>query len=486
MSDLPFSSDKPLFESIKKKYLLDALKWLCDFHDPSSKTFLGTKMGSTWGVGYTLICLIESREIYLESKQFIRGFDEKARASVEYLIEQASFGQGICNWEANIWDTAVITRAILLYSLIYPDTARSLSTTKKILEDSIRWLCIQVISWHNLRYTLGIAELSQVLRTIISFKKIYPDTFDAIRKDIAESMDQSDVIRFMIEEMVHSAAPQTIDVDGKNEDVVVWDDGVFGTAETIISLSKYVEYLDSLEIKGDCEEEKKQLLDFMGPALRYIELQQKDGRWGIEEETAIALRAYIAGYRVWGKRIGPEPHIVFKALRYLCDTKTVFADGSIAHEMEPTIYFAMALIETLKNWKLPDSLCQERSTIQLYDYIVWNTPSRTTYERLLRTKAETEASVLRSVNDRLTNRLVQIGKQLGFWQALAYLTIWLIVLGFLLSFSNTINTTTISVPIGFEVTDWEVFLALLGSWATVGFALYNFIFKRLYKRNNMG
>jgi hypothetical protein len=49
MSNLPFSPNTPLFDTIKKKYLLDGLKWIGDFRDPNSKDLLGIKTGSLWG-----------------------------------------------------------------------------------------------------------------------------------------------------------------------------------------------------------------------------------------------------------------------------------------------------------------------------------------------------------------------------------------------------------------------------------------------------
>jgi hypothetical protein len=169
---------------------------------------------------------------------------------------------------------------------------------------------------------------------------------------------------------------------------------------------------------------------------------------------------------------------VFKALRYLCDDKTVFLDGSIAHEMEPTVYYALALIEVLRNWCLPEEICETKPTMELYDYILWHTPARSTYERLLRTKAESESSILRDINEDLTTRLVSVGKQLGFWQSFSYGVAWLITLVLLVMFSDSVTATTLTIPVGFRVENWEVLLTLVGSWATLGYAGYRFFVNR--------
>ena len=374
---LPFSSDKPLFDTIKNKYLLNVLKWLGDYHDSASTTFLGAKTGSTWGVAYSLICLFEARDLFLESELFPRDFDERAYASVEYLSKKATIGTVTCHWESNIWDSAVITRALLRYTSVYLEKRNNLEITR-IIEKSLQWLHNQVIDWHDLRYTLGLTELSQILRTFLVAETVLSETETNNSQVYRNNLDESETITLIINEILHSAKYERMSVDGKREEVLVWDDSVFGTGETLISLSHY---LGSRHIV-DRPELQKKILELIGPALRYLELEQKDGRWGIEEETAMVLRAYIAGHRVWGGRVEPEPHIVFKGLRYLCDSKTVFLDGSIAHELEPTVYYTMALIEALKNWDLPNNLCKEKSTIELYDYIIWNTPSRSTYERL--------------------------------------------------------------------------------------------------------
>lgn len=473
MKNLPFPPDKPLFDTIRKKYLLDVLKWLGDFHDPTSKTFLGAKTGSTWGVGYALICLFQAKAIYLESELFPGGFDQKANQSIEFLVKKATFGTETCNWEGNIWDTAVITRALMLYCIEYSESANEVRKSK-VCEKSLKWLCLQLANWHDIRYTLGITELSQILRTLVVAQEIIPDELGRISAEIQEEENHPDVLESLVEEIVHSAKLTELTSDGKSEQVVAWDEDVFGTAETIVSLSRYV----TSKATFVNQNLKKEILDLIGQALRFIELQQRDGRWGIEEETAVALRAYMVGHRAWGKPLEPEPHIVFKALRYLCDAKTVFPDGSIAHEMEPTIYYTLALIETLKGWRLPDGLCDNKPAIDLYDFILWNTPARSTYERLLRTKAESEASILRELNDSLTNRLVMLSKQLGFWQSTLYIIVWFSLLVFFVILSNSISTTPISVPIGIKVTDWQVFIALTVAWVTLGVAVYRILMNR--------
>jgi hypothetical protein len=467
MYNLPFPSDRPLFETIQSKYLFNVLKWLGDFQDPTSSTFLGAKTGSTWGVAYSLICLLHSREIYLQTNVFPSDFDTRARHSVEYLLDKTTLGKDTCHWDGNIWDTAVITRALISYKEAQPNNDHLIDIIKKAL----KWLSMQVIDWDELRYTLGLTDIAQIFRTFIIAMENLPSLLEEISVELGNPEKRDHVINVLVDEILHSVKPMEIIVDDKPENVITWEEDVFTTAEIIISLSRFI---TTESVKSNLRT-KHEILDLMGQALRFLELKQIDGRWGIEEETAVALRSYLVGHDSWDKPLQPEPHIVFKALRYFCDEKTVFPDGSIAHEMEPTIYYCLALIDTLSKWKLPDELCTKKPVIELYDYILWNTPTRSTYERLLRSKAEAEAGTLRATNKDLNSDVSKLSKQLNLWKSTLYAVGWVAFLIILISISGSVSTSPISIPAGFRIADWDVFLALTAAWATLGLFLYRIL-----------
>lgn len=166
MPELPFPAHRSLIDTLKSDYLVRPLKWLGDFQDVNSTTLLGAKTGSLWGIGYTLRCLIDAREIYLDSGEFLGNFDTKAKNAIHYLIDKAVFGRNSCNWEGVVWDTAAITRAMLHYARCYPEESKELKVLK-ICEQSLRWMSHEVQTWHTNRYTLGITDLAQVLRTFV-------------------------------------------------------------------------------------------------------------------------------------------------------------------------------------------------------------------------------------------------------------------------------------------------------------------------------
>lgn len=481
MYNLPFPPDKPLVESIKNEYLMNALKWVGDFRDPNSKELLGVKTGSLWGVGYGLRCLIEARNIYLASDAFPGDFDDKAGSATRFLIKKASFGRDNCNWEGNIWDTAVICRALLFYTQIYPDLSRQANTTA-VCRKALRWLSIQVEKWRTIRYALGIPDLSQILRTFILAQEIMPKEFEAITREIRDESSSDNLLEDLVDEIVHSVELSSQLLDGHSENVAIWDDDVFATADAIISLSKCV---TSPAFQNNSRIGASTILEILEPAIRYLELEQVDGKWGIEETTAVALRAYIAGCKALGAGRTPEPHIVFKAVRYLCDPKTVFSDGSIAHEMEPTVYMILALIEVLNNWQLPDGLCDKKPTIELYDYIIWSTPTRSTHERVLRMQAQTEADQLRDKNKSLIYNLTEKDREIRWWRTIFFILIWATVgsiIAIMLSFVVVGLGKEFTLPfVNIKVTDWEVFLAFVTPWGGLGW----FIYDRLLRWNTL-
>jgi hypothetical protein len=246
---------------------------------------------------------------------------------------------------------------------------------------------------------------------------------------VESSLD--DEIQELVGEIVHSAETKTQLYEGRDEEVAVWDDDLFSTADAIISLSRYIES-EKKSRKPSQAEHLTEIVALLRPALRFLELEQVDGKWGVEESTTVALLAYVLGSKATGEDHPPEPHIVFKAIRYLCDPQTVFADGSIAHKTEPTIYMILAFLEVLEDWDLPNGLFTEKSVHELYDYIIWNTPTRSTHERIKRMKIQSEAASLRIQNSQANEVIKEVATTMMRWRAISFLLIWGLM-GFLIS-----------------------------------------------------
>jgi hypothetical protein len=447
---------------------LDGLKWIGDFRDPNSKDLLGIKTGSLWGVGYGLQCLLKARKIYKQDGTYLGDFDEKAQNAIRYLVNKATQGTDTCCWEDNIWDTAVICRGLIKSIIEYPDLAAQINV-EQICIKSLRYLIKIVNTWKIIRYVQGITDLSQILRTFITAYEIIPSGFDSIQKEIISST-RANIIYDLADEIIHSVEIREDLYNGHKEKFAVWEDDISATADAILSLSKLI---TSNATQID-QQKAKNLNKILCLAVRFLELEQVDGRWGMEENTSLALRAYVVGSNALGLKRYPEPHIVFKAIRYLCDPKIVFSDGSIAHEMEPTVYMLLALIDVIDKWNLPDKLCCEKPVVELYDYIIWNTPARSTYERVLRMQAQTEADQLKDQNGYLEGRINHFRKQLRTWQTGSYILIVLILAALFAQWLGVGEGRQILIPlINISVYDWQAFLAFLTLFGGIAWFVYD-------------
>jgi hypothetical protein len=470
MSNLPFPSNISLKETLRDQYLLNSLRWLGDFKDSNSSQLLGTKLGSPWSVGYTARCLIEAQELFVGENGFPSRFEIRIHKSIDFLLEEAISLDGLYNWEGIIWDTAIIVRSLLYYVSSNLQMTGN-KTVFVVCAKAIKWLCIQLRNWDAERYTLGMIELSQSLRTLIFAQNIIPQCFkNIIDSDLYNSIlsDIAFIIPMLLSEFLNSVEKQEIIVGIQEETIMEWDNDIFATAETIIGLSKYLSVSNSA-LQTD---EKRKVMDVIRYALRYLEIEQSEGRWGIESVTALCLRAYILGYSVLGDvRLQPKPYIVFKALRFLCDYRVTFSDGSIAHEIEPTIYYALALLETIKNWELPKEI-SKKPLIELYDFVLWNTPSRDSLERSLRMKAESENTKLED-NIRLLSKEKENSKQ-KFLLLLTFLFIcaWIII-GML--FSILLDTFTIDLEFVPRILSSDAFIGFSVAWIGFGYFIWKFL-----------
>ncbi len=469
MTRLPFPLDRPLAETIKTQYLMDALKWIGDFRDPLSTNLLGAKTGNIWGVGYGLLCLLKSRHTFFSDDEFPGDFDTKAHNAVRFLLDKASFGQHYCNWDDNIWDTSVVCRALLHYLDIYP-TCVDRGKIVDFCGKAMRWLYNQAETSDIRRYSLGMPDSSQMLRTFVLAKSL-------IQRDdaISAHFPLDDAIQALVNEIIHSVEVKNQLYEGESEEIAVWDDDVFSTSDVIISLSRYIQVERSL-ISQSNPDRWNEIFTLLQSAIRYLELEQVDGRWGIEETTTITLQAYVLGNSIMGEDQSPEPHIVFKAIRYLCDPKTVFSDGSIAHKLEPTIYMIQAFLEVLENWELPNDIIAEKSVHELYDFIIWNTPTRSTHERVRRMKIQSEASLLRIQNNRANEIIRKMGTMIIRWRTIAFLFAWGLIgyaISFSLKFIVSNNSGLFSSALNWKVSNWEVLLAFLTLWGGLGWFIYD-------------
>lgn len=170
-----------------------------------------------------------------------------------------------------------------------------------------------------------------------------------------------------------------------------WTD-YFQSGEVIDSLALYLASCERPDFREDCKEH-------VFACVRFFETNQVDGKWGAHVDTCRALFGYLRATHVIPE-LGQEHHLVMKALRWMCDEKQAFSDGSFLHTPFITVFYAGALWQAINYWKIA-----QRPVAEVYDISLWSTPVRATEERGLRLALQIEQERLQRERQRLQMRL---------------------------------------------------------------------------------
>ena len=404
LDELPFEPPTDTLKSvIRKKYLARVAKWLLGKNEGR---ILAEESNSNWESALTIMFFVELREIFLEYDEEDEFCDKIpticAEVSRHLLRKKIGLSDHYVCWDKVTWDTAVVVRALLKILNSYPD--KFSESDRRELIDSVtkafNWLFMRFEKWETeVKYPFGPADVAQILLTTTFFKENYKIEYDKMFENYPLDNDIS------IEEQICSylfkiKQINTKSIDGFEENIVSWGD-FFQTAETIDSLATYYTTLnwnENKELLNEIDLTCKQ-------ALRFIEHEQSEdsGTWGTHADTIRTLYAYVKVPKLLsdhGDSLDPEPHIVFKALRWICDEKQCFDDGSFLHTMFLTIFMCDAFLEIHNNWPLAD-----KPILNMYDDVVWASPVRTTSERTMRFAAETDKQKIADDLDHIEKKL---------------------------------------------------------------------------------
>jgi hypothetical protein len=182
-----------------------------------------------------------------------------------------------------------------------------------------------------------------------------------------------------------------------------WGDGDYFTTSDIVD--SFCLFYKSFSTGNIPESFDKNIIKYMEIAIKQscikFENNQVDGMWGNHIDTIRVVRSYLlAGslISIHTKKeiIKPEIHTTFKAIRWMCDEKQRFYDGSFRHTMFLTVFFADTLVTVYKFWNEAD-----KNVLDIYDDVVWSSPTRTTPERHARLSLEIEYNELVGTNLKL-------------------------------------------------------------------------------------
>lgn len=424
MSQLPFSPfSSSLREVLLEKYIKGVAKWLLGKEENS---ILAQASNSSWESALTILFLSEVDDILSElgdqEKHLQKEIQYKSAIVARWLLSKKVVdGQYIC-WEKVTWDTSVVIQALVIALKKY-GSRFSKAEGEEILHhitSGTKWLYRRFTQWETeVKYPFGPADVAQIVIALITIAENYPNIYEEVCSEYGFDSSTLDIVVEIVEYLIYRKIEQRLSFQssGKEGEVIAyWWDDFFNTAEVVYALAVFHQYASR---KEHFVEKYRDLLslveDTIIRACAYFEHEQVDGMWGSHIDTVRVLQAYTYVRRIIPQQatgrevplITPEIHTIFKALRWACDEKQIFSDGSMLHTMFLTIFYAMALVEIYHSWDPA-----KKTVAEIYDDVLWYTPVRTTPERIRRLSAELhikemekDISLLRNDNARLTSNL---------------------------------------------------------------------------------
>jgi hypothetical protein len=390
--------EEELRDVLWEYYLLPVANWLIG--PPSFNCVLAQTNGSAWESALTVWFLLDLLE--LDERRQVRDTDaldrrlieSKVHATMQWICDQcAPASSDRPHWEGVTWDTAVCVRTVARVLSSDPSALRE-DQAENVLEKcafAVKWLANSFSAWdEQVTFPFGPSDLAQIVSTLVylieSDSPILTAAFggsDRARKHV----DQIAV--YLAKARDDMSTPDDSDLDDEAAASVhhhaFWGD-FFQSGEVIDALASYVHLCTTRGEEDDASEEavrdcERRTVD----CLQYFETTQNDGRWGTHGDTCRAMYAYLRASSLL-KDVGQEDHVVLKCLRWMCDDKQVFSDGSFMHTMFITVFYAHALLQVYAHWKPA-----ERSVIDVYDYAIWSSPVRSTPERAKRLALEVDS-----------------------------------------------------------------------------------------------
>lgn len=466
--EIPFTPcNITLQEILKNKYITKVSKWLLG---KSEMSVLAQVSGSAWESALTVITLSEVTHILGEKNDELLLKNEILRKSIlvaDWLLSKKIVEGKFIHWEGVTWDTAVIIHALLIIVSEYKNEL-SQSKIEEIETATVKgckWLYFRFNQWDSdIKYPFGAADIAKLIVTFSKFHEVNQELYLKLQEEYKKDIDNKDnggwlskivghLLRGRIEEF------SFIEHNNKKEKVLTyWWDDYFTTAEVTEGLAVYYNFCQQQKNSNSCDEKLlENIKDSLIRSCAYFEHGQIDGMWGSHIDTIKVIYSYVLIKRLVHSNhsgdalIEPEIHTVFKALRWMCDEKQCFSDGSFMHTMFLTVFFAAALVEVHKSW----TPAKDRID-KLYDDVVWASPVRTTPERTKRLSVEIKAS---NFENSLYKKSMKISKLKNL---IVLLVMFLISLPFLFYLGFTTAGVSITVDTSkLKLTDLLTYLSVI-------------------------
>jgi len=340
-------------EQLFENYVTPAAHWFLG--EKSHAYLLPQISGSNWECALALEGLIEilaNPDMSIADRT--AEIEAKCIQTVRWLIGQISEpSDSMSNWDGVTWDTAICIRAILKAEKQFADVW-SVSDKKKIAvtrQTSTRWLIYSCKHWDiDIRYPAGPPDLAQILHTLSILNAYHPEMIKELEAEaeIGSVNDEPTSIR-IVRLLLAMRQPASITLSDGEIQTCFWVD-CFNTSEVLEGLTSFLVSIEGTDDKSLIKI-KRQIKESIFQGIQYLECNQVDGTWGGVADTCGALYGYLRVTTMMTD-LDPKDHLVFQALRWMCDEKQAMADGSFLHTSYVTVFYFMAILEAYRDWEL--------------------------------------------------------------------------------------------------------------------------------------
>lgn len=409
--------NETLQEILLNEYMKKTAKWLLGKRKGKLHAYYGN---SHWEAALSIDFLSSLFEL-LDKKN-----DKKLRDDIYSTIhhgirwllsEKEVTNAKLVHWDGVTWDTSVVVRTTL-HEAMCRKKAFSPKELDEIRDSSVMalaWLFKRFYGWEKeVKYPFGDADVAQILITVLFIKENYPKILSKAIEKANEILNQKKNEDDFLEDIVVFLISRK-GMHQNREDTCFWED-FFQTAEVLEALTLTYVYFINLNKKPK-KTTIQDLRQIIYKTLHTFEITQSRGMWSTHADTCRVLFSYVKCSKLVG--IDPEPQIVFKSLRWLCDEKQTFKDGSFLHTSFITVFYALALMEVYKNW--PHAT---KNTLELYDDVIWFMEASSSVERGKRLLVEKEYHELLDLFDNIIQKK-------AFLKRVMYVLIWSLAFSFI-------------------------------------------------------
>lgn len=435
----PFTNGLKFGEALETQFLREALVWMAGERLDGKGSSVPITMHCAWGAALYLDAYIQSLREFRTSRRLEIANDTEAanllaQASIlaEYLAgcarsERVGNDDG-CHWEGVLYDSALITHSLIEFMAYVQRSDRvqgtaqvetNLRNTARKIPDiasrAMLWMHARVRDWEEVRYPAGIQDLGTTLRAVVAFRRQRTHLKVLWQEDNGLDKLGNSLLDRLIGAL--QASDQTSTPGARSDDPLP-------IAHSLIAIVEFAKHTSA--------ERRATITLLLSEWMRRLDASQAGGRWGIANETAITLEAYLAVSELLtatedgARRYRPNEAVVFKAVRWLVDANQRFSDGSVLHVFTYTAFFVLALQRLLATTCLS---ILKMDMLTCYDEIVWSQTSSESMEREARFRLADELTSLEETIRRywvwrVISKLALALATLGVWVVIATLAHW--------------------------------------------------------------